>query len=398
MHNRIVILAAGDGTRWGNFRGTTKHHTVVEGETLIERQIRQFSRYTNDIVVVAKNITKSFSKVEVFTPKQDSGWLDMAKFKSSMELWGDERTVLVFGDVYFTDEAIESIVNDNQEITFFLRKIESVITGKPYKEIFSLSFLASAKPKIQRWIEELIYEKIANVSGGWFLYFKMLEELNLDLSTGLEREIGFVHIDDWTEDFDFPIDLLHWEKRREGLQSNLDVLEQIVVEVPNYWTALHQLQHEYLLNQRWHDVLTTGSKALAIWCPWNLERSASCLWSAEAAFELGYFDWALEWANRALHAAPLFFEPKGFLAHMAFMREDWSSCYKFAIQIETHTKVQSHFSRDSYWDWYMFDLVALSSCHLERKEEAIHFGKLARQGNPSEKRLEQNLRFYESMA
>ena len=86
--------------------------------------------------------------------------------------------------------------------------------------------------------------------------------------------------------------------------------------------------------------------------------SESCFsWTVATAFELGFFDWALEWANRALHAAPLFFEPKGFLAHMAFKREDWSSCYKFAIQIETHNKAQSHFSRDSYWDWYMFDLI-----------------------------------------
>jgi len=398
MQNRIVILAAGDGTRWENFRGTTKHHTTVEGETLIERQIRQFSQHTSDIVMVAKNLTENFSSVKVFTPEQDPRWLDMAKFKSSNEFWGDERTVLAFGDVYFTDEAIDSIVNDDQEITFYLRKRKSSITGKPYKEIFALSFNASAKPKLQRWIEELIDQKIANVSGGWFLYFKMLEELNLDLSDGFEREIGFVHIDDWTEDFDFPIDLLHWEKRRAGLQSNLAILEQIVVEVPNYWTALHQLQHEHFLNQRWHDVLTIGSKALAIWCPWNLERSASYLWSAEAACELGYFDWALDWADRALRSSPLFFEPKGFLAHMAFMREDWSSCFKFAIQIETHNKLQSHYTRDFYWDWYMFDLIALSSFHLKRKDEAIHFGRLALEGNPSEMRLEQDLRLYESMS
>jgi hypothetical protein len=119
------------------------------------------------------------------------------------------------------------------------------------------------------------------------------------------------------------------------------------------------------------------------------------MWSAEAAFELGYTDWALLWAERGVRSAPLFFEPKGLLAHIAFKMEDWQTCYKYAIQILTHTRAQSNLTRDYYWDWLMFDLIAISAHHLGKKEEALHFGKLALDGNPSDSRLQQNLRFYE---
>jgi 2-C-methyl-D-erythritol 4-phosphate cytidylyltransferase len=33
----VFILAAGDGTRWNNYRGAPKHRLVIEEEVLIER-------------------------------------------------------------------------------------------------------------------------------------------------------------------------------------------------------------------------------------------------------------------------------------------------------------------------------------------------------------------------
>jgi hypothetical protein len=395
MRPRVLILAAGEGKRWNNFRNSSKHQIVIDESSLLKRQVTQFSQFTDYIVIVSNDSLDKVEGTEHYTPKSESIWLDMAKFYSSKDAWSQGRTLLVFGDTYFTDEAVKTIMSNSDEIVFFLRKGESSITGKQYKEIFAIAFDSGKAAKIQRWIEEIIAGGYAKSAGGWFLYERLLQEQNLELSEGLEQNISCVSIDDWTEDFDYPIDLLVWEKKRQGIGEKLEILEQIVSEVPRYWTAQHMLQYEYYKRGRWSETLQRGSRALTIPCDWNIERAASCMWSAEAAYELGYTDWALLWAERGVRSAPIFFEPKGLLAHIAFKMEDWQTCYKYAIQILTHTRADSNLTRDHYWDWLMFDLIAISTHHLGKKEEALHFGKLALDGKPSDSRLQQNLRFYE---
>ena len=63
---RVIIPAAGAGSRWNNFRGTDKHLTVVEGQVLINRTINQFSKFTNDIVVISKNKIVGMMKVNEY--------------------------------------------------------------------------------------------------------------------------------------------------------------------------------------------------------------------------------------------------------------------------------------------------------------------------------------------
>jgi hypothetical protein len=119
------------------------------------------------------------------------------------------------------------------------------------------------------------------------------------------------------------------------------------------------------------------------------------MWNSEAAFELGFIDWAIEWADRGIWEAPLFFEPKGLRAHIAYQMQDWSTCYKFAIQILTHTRAEFILVRPEYWDWVMYDLIAISAYKMGDKNQAIHFGKLAVEGNPGEDRVRKNLEIYE---
>ena len=37
---RYIIMADGEGKRWGNYKGVPKHLITVEGETILERTIR----------------------------------------------------------------------------------------------------------------------------------------------------------------------------------------------------------------------------------------------------------------------------------------------------------------------------------------------------------------------
>ncbi len=202
---RVLVLAAGEGSRWENYRGVQKHKIVIEGEVLIERIVRQFSQYSDDVVVVGRDKSYEVEGARCYIPSYHPKWKDMAKFWSTRDIWSDQRTVLVFGDVYFTDEAVETVMKDEGEFVFFLRSKGSELTGKPWQEIFAVAFNGSSNEMLKERILEIIELCKAFRTGGWHLHRKLEEEYGNTFS---------VEIDDWTEDFDFSIDLERWEERR----------------------------------------------------------------------------------------------------------------------------------------------------------------------------------------
>ena len=211
MTIRVLILAAGEGSRWGNYRDTQKHKLVIEGEVLIERTVRQFLGYSSDVVVVGSDKSYEVSGDLCYIPPYFRRWEDMAKFWSTKDIWSKDRTVLVFGDVYFTDEAVETIMKDEKELTFFLRSEGSKLTGKPWREIFGIAFDGSASEMLKDKISKIIESGTAYRTGGWHLYKKLKNEY---------KETFSVEIDDWTEDFDFPIDIDRWEENRAFSAKN----------------------------------------------------------------------------------------------------------------------------------------------------------------------------------
>lgn len=200
---KTLILCGGNGTRWDNFRGTLKHLLTIEGEVLLERTCRQFSEYTDDITIVAEGENYTTGKACVKPPlKGADGWNDLVKLWSSHHLWSDhDRTVLVFGDVYFTDDAVNTIMTDTEGIKFFMRSHPSSFTGKKYREIFAIAFDSSFNDDITNFIRQSLTLPLEH--GGWALFDTMKNWV----------PPPYRNIDDWTEDFDCPIDLENWEQK-----------------------------------------------------------------------------------------------------------------------------------------------------------------------------------------
>lgn len=211
---RVLVLAAGRGERWNDYRGVPKHLVTIEGEVLLERTCRQFLQYTDDVIVVGPDDRYKIDSTTLFIPSMDHG-RELEKFASSMELWGEDRTILVFGDVYFTDKAVRTIATCGDNWVFFCRTKGSSFTGKKYKEIFAFSFLSEKKDWISQNVMSII--DMEGVAGGWTL-FRLLLSGNAIMPSSdqfVTRGRG-VEIDDWTEDFDYPEDLDEWEKRRDA--------------------------------------------------------------------------------------------------------------------------------------------------------------------------------------
>ena len=204
-NNRVLILAAGDGLRWGNYQGVAKHFINIDGEKILHRTCRQFLSYTDDVYVVGKSDEYVYPGTKLLVPPHDISWGDFAKYWSSRELWSLERTVLAFGDVYYTDQAIEKIMTTPGEIMWFLRHNHSTVTGgRP--EIFTLAFDSSTHAVLDQHLERLIKGKVPP-PGGWRLYKSLVRP-------HYQNNKMHVVIDDETTDFDFPYDLDNFERLR----------------------------------------------------------------------------------------------------------------------------------------------------------------------------------------
>lgn len=213
---KVLILAAGDGVRWNNYRDSPKHLVTIENQVLLNRTTNQFLKYTKDVVIVGNDKRYLVEGATLVIPVKEKGsWCEMDKFASSLDLWGDEQTVVVFGDVYFTDEAVDLISQGVESWMCFCRTKPSKITGKDCKEIFAFSFNNCFYNEAKLAIKYLLnYEPEIKSAGGWSL-FRYLTVGSPEKNRGEAYDSSrFVEIDDWTEDFDYPKDLDIWEAKR----------------------------------------------------------------------------------------------------------------------------------------------------------------------------------------
>lgn len=207
---KIIIPAAGKGTRWQNFRGTPKHLTTINGEILIHRTIKQFSNYSNNIVVIAKSPDNIPAVIEYPIEEKTN---DAAKLWSSNHLWSTtERNIIAFGDVWFSEKAVDTITSNTDPIQFFMRTGPSKITKKPYKEIFAIAFDGEKTEFVRNVLKQVIDEN-KNGAGAYLLFMKLNNLDQVPYRHHFDDKKSFVEIDDFTDDFDHPIDLIRWEKR-----------------------------------------------------------------------------------------------------------------------------------------------------------------------------------------
>lgn len=209
---RVIVVAAGDGSRWNNHRNVPKHLVTIENEVLLQRTCKQFLKYTSDVRVIGLDQRYNVEGTTLYVPSgMNTNYKDANKFMCTQTLWNrDGRTIIVFGDVYFTNDAVKTIMKSDGEYKWFLRREESKISGARWKEIFAFAFNASMIKNVTQTLMLLISRDQVQKQAGWALYKAMTG----DRFTAFENH-HHVHIDDWTEDFDYPEDLEIWEEHRK---------------------------------------------------------------------------------------------------------------------------------------------------------------------------------------
>jgi choline kinase len=215
-HNdtKVIILAGGDAKRWNNYKNTLKHFVCVNNEPIIKRTVRLLheKHRVKDITIVACNQKQyDFFGAKFHQVERNNNNLDVDKFLSSKELWNKNgRTIVLFGDVFYTENALEQILQDqNTNWKVFGRFGPSKFSKKQFGELFAQSFWSK---DIARHEEMLYYilslqkQKIIKRAIGWEHYRAMNGAKDNEVSKHILYPESFVEIHDWTEDFDYPKD------------------------------------------------------------------------------------------------------------------------------------------------------------------------------------------------
>ena len=193
-----IIVAGGLATRWGSYNKRFKHFAEIDGEAIISRTIRQSSAlFDRTVAVVPQYGYVAGVDHEIVAPEETRG-REPWKILSSKEEWSSGRTTLLYGDVYFTDTAIKKISATTAPLAFLMRWTKSERTGKPYGEIYAISFTRPLHERIVAAMEDFTPAPEIPPRAGWHLLNRLRDVATL------------VEIDDETEDFDNAEDYENW--------------------------------------------------------------------------------------------------------------------------------------------------------------------------------------------
>ena len=189
--NTYVIMADGKGTRWNKYQGIEKHFIKIDGETIIERTIRLVRKYdpTANLIVTTHKPGYEFEGVTRHEPLNNHYEID----RFTVELI-DDGVCFLYGDTYYTEEAIRQIVsNQNQSLLFFgtLKKMVAIKVNDKKQMLIHC-----------QKVRELFLNQQIEKCIGWQLY-QSFEQLPFGAP---QIHDHFVLIEDETRDFNTPQD------------------------------------------------------------------------------------------------------------------------------------------------------------------------------------------------
>jgi hypothetical protein len=148
---------------------------------------------------------------------------DQDKFLATQHLWNrDGRTGILWGDCYYTADAVRTICQPIEGLHYYRRPWASEITGHPWDESFAVTFW----PDDHQRVRDLAYIIAERWKRGELLkthirtHYAAHLGVNLDDVTVLIGTPNQTVIDDWTDDFDYPDDYDRWCERRSACSAS----------------------------------------------------------------------------------------------------------------------------------------------------------------------------------
>lgn len=206
---RVIIAAAGPQHKWKNYLGVPSHLVPVRGEPLLRRTLKQALTISDDVhVTYPPGDDRYLDAVPLGVAAHARGESYPSEYHATRQLWNpDGRTILLLGDTYFTDAAIEKIAAfSERKYQGFGRKGASRLTKCRYGELWAASWWTEHHAQMDAHlavIKKHHDEGTITRPTGWML-------LRAWQGTDLARHKCYPEwmttIDDLTDDFDFPAD------------------------------------------------------------------------------------------------------------------------------------------------------------------------------------------------
>jgi len=201
---QILVLCNGDGTRWNNYLNAPKQLAPLSSsnESLIERTIRLCATHgiqLQDIVIVSGDDRLKKIPTNHFIPKSGK-WITETLLNTE-QLW-KEQTVVLLGDVFYSSNTLNQILNDIHTFAVYGRNGRSTYNYKRWSEIFALRFSQSIHTKIKEHLSKTVANAHAGGRGKLWEFHQSIADAALDKyhSTGNH----FIEMNDWTDDIDSP--------------------------------------------------------------------------------------------------------------------------------------------------------------------------------------------------
>lgn len=218
---RIVILCAGEASRWGGHLGRPKHLLPINGEPILHRTVRLLRELRPDADVYIAARPEDLADYTVpgavtFEADLQPARFDADKFLSSLRYWAERGdTVLLYGDCFFTRDALATITSQPpvQDWELFARFSGSAITGSQWPECFAFRLSHAFQERFVHVGEELVEayaRRLLRRIGGWEFYAALSGQDPTSPAVFGEYACA---IDDWTEDFDTPAEFSAWSER-----------------------------------------------------------------------------------------------------------------------------------------------------------------------------------------
>lgn len=271
---RAIICAAGDGTRWANYLNRRKHQLEFEGESLLNRTVRLLRERGITDIFVTHTAQHPYFVRGAQSFERPAGLSNTQARLATRPLWHPEqRTLILWGDVYFTNAAMDLMTGTYPGWVNFARLRASQVTGKPGPEIFGCAFWPEQHDRYANALQAVDDAKARGeeTHSSWSSYLAMVgKPLNIHPSDirdwGCHVEIP----DDGTDDFDFGDDYERW--MRLGPKRSARRVIAADFEQPWFQSRVRELRSAFKLHrklwehasiaQAFHDRIYSGGKVL----------------------------------------------------------------------------------------------------------------------------------------
>ena len=189
---KYIIMADRKGSRWNNYKDIPKHFIEIGGETLLKRTVRLLKEADPvcEVIITSHDPRYQVEGARRYEPKNNV--LEIDRFTAELI---EDNVCFLYGDTYYAESAIHSIVETQAEDLLFFGNEKSIVAIKVRKaELFSYHVNRVRNLFLQGKIKKCI---------GWQVYQSFLG-LPFDEKRIAEK---YICVEDGTRDFNSPEDL-----------------------------------------------------------------------------------------------------------------------------------------------------------------------------------------------